>query len=57
LADHSVSGQGGDHTPLSIVKNRPGKHRWTTDIVEQLLTELVRILPDSGGTAALLNCQ
>lgn len=47
--------QGGDHTELSIVKNRTGKHRWTTDIkVEQLLTELSRLLPD-GGIASLLN--
>jgi hypothetical protein len=47
--------QGGDHTELSIVKNRPGKHRWTTDVkVEQLLTELARLLPD-GGIASLLN--
>jgi len=52
-----VHWQGGDHTPLSIVKNRPGKHRWTTDIkVEQLLTELARLLPDSG-IASLLNRQ
>ena len=52
-----VHWQGGDHTPLSIVKNRPGRHRWTTDIeVEQLLTELARLLPDSG-IAALLNRQ
>lgn len=43
-----VHWQGGDHTPLSSIKNRPGKHRWTTDIeVEQLLTELARLLPVS----------
>ena len=50
-----VHWQGGDHTPLSIVRNSSGKHRWTTDIgVGQLLTELARLLPDSG-IAALLN--
>lgn len=49
--------QGGDHTPLSIVRNRPGKHRWTTDIeAEQLLTELARLMPDSG-IASMLNRQ
>lgn len=49
--------QGGDHTDLSIVRNQPGKHRWTTDIeVEQLLTELARLLPDRG-IASLLNRQ
>jgi hypothetical protein len=50
-----VHWQGGDHTALSIVRNSSGKHRWTTDIgVAQLLTELARLLPDSG-IAALLN--
>ena len=50
-----VHWQGGDHTELSVVKNRKGVHRWTTDIpVEQLLTELARLLPDSG-IASLLN--
>lgn len=50
-----VHWQGGDHTELSVVKNRSGKHRWTTDIeVEQLLMALARLLPDSG-IASLLN--
>ena len=50
-----VHWQGGDHTALSVVKNRSGGHRWTTDIeVEQLLTELARLLPDSA-IASLLN--
>jgi excisionase family DNA binding protein len=50
-----VHWQGGDHTELSVVKNRPGAHRWTTAIeVEQLLTELARLLPDSS-IASLLN--
>jgi excisionase family DNA binding protein len=47
--------QGGDHTEMSVLKNRPGRHRWSTDVeVEQLITELARLLPD-GGIAALLN--
>ena len=50
-----VHWQGGDHTELCVVKNRSGKHRWTTTVeVEQLITELARLLPD-GGIAALLN--
>jgi excisionase family DNA binding protein len=53
--DLKVHWQGGDHTELSVVKNRPGAHRWTTAIeVEQLLTELARLLPDSS-IASLLN--
>lgn len=55
--DLMVHWQGGDHTPLSIVRNRPGKHRWTTDIeTEQLLTELARLMPDSA-IASMLNRQ
>ena len=47
--------QGGDHRALGVVKNRSGGHRWTTDFeVEQRLTELARLLPDSG-IASLLN--
>jgi len=50
-----VHWQGGDHTELSVVKNRRGVHRWTTNIeAEQLLSELARLLPDSG-IASLLN--
>lgn len=47
--------QGGDHTELSVVKNRIGQHRWTTDVeVQTLLTQLARQLND-GSIAALLN--
>ena len=47
--------QGGDHSELSVVKNRTGQHRWTTpDEIEELLSELARILPDQA-IAALLN--
>lgn len=47
--------QGGDHTELSVVKNRSGQHRWTTDVeVQTLITQLARQLND-GSIAALLN--
>lgn len=49
-----VHWQGGDHTPLSIVRNGVGQHRWTTSLeVEQLITELPRLLPDAGIAAQL----
>jgi hypothetical protein len=39
--------QGGDHTELSVVKNRVGQHRWTTDVeVQTLITQLARQLND-----------
>ncbi|MBW8832372.1 MAG: recombinase zinc beta ribbon domain-containing protein [Burkholderiales bacterium] len=47
--------QGGDHTELSVVKNRSGQHRWTTDVeVQALITQLARQLTD-GSIASLLN--
>jgi excisionase family DNA binding protein len=47
--------QGGDHTELSVVKNRTGQHRWTTDVeVRTLITQLARQLSD-GSIASLLN--
>lgn len=47
--------QGGDHTELSVVKNRIGQHRWTTDVeVQALIPQLARQLGDAG-IAALLN--
>jgi excisionase family DNA binding protein len=47
--------QGGDHTELSVVKNRIGQHRWATDVeVQDLITQLARQLND-GSIAALLN--
>jgi DNA invertase Pin-like site-specific DNA recombinase len=47
--------QGGDHTSLSVRKNRTGEHRWSadTDVVE-LVTVLARQMPDRG-IAAILN--
>ena len=39
--------QGGDHTELTVRKNRPGHHRWTTDAeTGALIAQLVRVLPD-----------
>lgn len=50
-----VHWQGGDHTEMNIIKNRSGRHRWSTDIeVEQLIIELARLQPD-GSIASLLN--
>ena len=47
--------QGGDHTELSVVKNRTGQHRWTTSIeVQALVSQLARQLKDSS-IASLLN--
>ena len=47
--------QGGDHTELSVAKNRVGQHRWTTDIeVQVLIPQLARQL-DDGSIASLLN--
>jgi hypothetical protein len=47
--------QGGDHSELSVAKNRHGLHRWTTPAeTEQLIAGLARLLPDRA-IAALLN--
>jgi DNA invertase Pin-like site-specific DNA recombinase len=47
--------RGGDHTELSVVKNRHGQHRWVTDAqVGDLIAGLARLLPDAG-IASLLN--
>jgi excisionase family DNA binding protein len=47
--------QGGDHTPLEVVKSRAGEHRWKTDTAtEQLIQELARLLPDQS-IASVLN--
>ena len=47
--------QGGDHTELSVVKNRTGQHRWTADVeVQTLILQLARQLNDAG-IASLLN--
>jgi excisionase family DNA binding protein len=47
--------QGGDHTRLSIRKNRPGQSRWATEIeTVDLVRALARQMPDYT-IAALLN--
>lgn len=47
--------EGGDHTELSVVKNRTGQHRWTADIeVQTLVPQLARQLKDAS-IASLLN--
>ena len=39
--------QGGDHTEVTVRKNRPGHHRWTTDAeTGALIAELARVIPD-----------
>ena len=46
---------GGDHTPLSVRKNRAGQHRWGTDAdVVELVTVFARQMPDQA-IAAVLN--
>jgi excisionase family DNA binding protein len=55
LANQVVHWLGGDHTELSVVKNRVGQHRWSTDVeVQTLITQLARQLND-GSIASLLN--
>ncbi|WP_213958794.1 MULTISPECIES: helix-turn-helix domain-containing protein [unclassified Variovorax] len=47
--------QGGDHTDLSVMKNRTGQHRWTANVeVQTLVSQLARQLND-GSIASLLN--
>jgi len=50
----TVRWQGGDHTELSVPKNRSGQHRWTTgaDVIE-LARALARQMPDKLIAAAL----
>jgi excisionase family DNA binding protein len=47
--------QGGDHTGLTVAKNRSGKHRWRTEAeTGDLIRALARQQPDSG-IAMILN--
>ena len=47
--------RGGDHTRLSVPRNRRGQHRWAASAeVVDLVRGLARQLPD-GGIAATLN--
>jgi excisionase family DNA binding protein len=49
--------RGGDHTRLSVPRNRPGRHRWSTDAsVEELIRTLARQQPDSAVAATLNRC-
>lgn len=53
--DLAVHWQGGDHTRLTVPKNRTGQHRLTTDAeTGELIRALARQQPD-GGIAAILN--
>jgi excisionase family DNA binding protein len=46
--------QGGDHTRLTVPKNRPGQHRWTSSAaVEDLIRGLARQQPDAAIAATL----
>lgn len=47
--------QGGDHTALTVRKNRTGKHRWAAEpATEALIRALARLMPDKA-MASLLN--
>ncbi len=47
--------QGGDHSELEVIKNRPGHHRWKTDVgIERIIRALARLMPDAR-IAGLLN--
>ena len=47
--------QGGDHTELTVRKNRTGRHRWTTDAkAGDIVKELARLMPDRS-IASFLN--
>jgi excisionase family DNA binding protein len=47
--------QGGDHTSMTVKRNRPGQSRWATDVaVVDLVRALARQMPDEA-IAALLN--
>ena len=47
--------QGGDHTRLSVKKNKPGQNCWTTDAqVVEFVQVLARHMPDSS-IASVLN--
>jgi excisionase family DNA binding protein len=49
--------RGGDHTQLSVPKNRPGRHRWSTaSSVEELIRALARQQTDSAIAATLNRC-
>ena len=46
--------QGGDHTRLSVPRNRPGQHRWRCDAaVDDMIRDLARQQPDQAIAATL----
>jgi excisionase family DNA binding protein len=55
--DLVVHWQGGDHTQLTVPKNRAGRHRWTTEgETGELIRALARQQPDAGIAAILNRC-
>jgi DNA invertase Pin-like site-specific DNA recombinase len=55
--DLAVHWQGGDHTRLTVTKNRTGQHRLTTDVeTGELIRALARQQPDAGIAAILNRC-
>ena len=55
--DLAVHWQGGDHTRLTVPKNRTGQHRLTTDAeTGELIRALSRQQPDAGIAAILNRC-
>ena len=55
--DLAVHWQGGDHTRLTVPKNRTGQHRLTTDAkTGELIRALARQQPDAGIAAILNRC-
>ncbi len=55
--DLVVHWQGGDHTQLTVPKNRAGRHRWTTEAeTGELIRALARQQPDAGIAAILNRC-
>jgi excisionase family DNA binding protein len=46
--------RGGDHTRLSVPRNRPGQHRWSCDAaVDDMIRDLARQQPDQAIAATL----
>lgn len=55
--DLVIHWQGGDHTQLTVPKNRPGQHRWSSNAaVNDLIQGLARQQPDAAIAATLNRC-
>ena len=55
--DLVIHWQGGDHTRLTVPKNRIGQHRWTTNAeTGELIQDLARQQPDAAIAAILNRC-